>query len=111
MTRLHVCLAFLAVSICSVETQAQYLPPGNVALQARVSVSSQAEGTKPENLNDGNITDTEWRAKEGTSPSETWVELDWPSAVAFQEVVIRQGGSPHLTHLNVQVRDSAGEWQ
>jgi hypothetical protein len=52
---------------------AQQVPDGDLALTARASASSEAEGTKAENLTDGNISRTQWTAKEGTSPADTWV--------------------------------------
>ena len=89
---------------------AQAVSHDDLALLAHASASSEAEGTKVENVADGNITDTDWRAKEGTSPGETWVELAWPGAVQFQEVVVRQSGSPKLSHFNLETRDSSGQW-
>ena len=89
---------------------AQQRPDGNLALTARVSASSESEGTRAENLIDGNIS-TQWTAKVGTSPADTWVELNWPNVVQFEEVVIRQEGSPKLSHLSLEIRDASGQWQ
>ena len=102
--------AILAALFLAIAVTAQDRPSGNVALTAHPTASSESEQSRPENLTDGNITDTAWSAKEGTSPAETWVELNWPSAVQFQEVVIRQGGSPRLSHLNLETRDVGGNW-
>ena len=68
---------------------AQRVPDGDLALTARASASSEAEGTKAENLTDG-INNTQWTAKEGTSPANTWLELSWQNVLQFQEVVIRK---------------------
>ena len=90
---------------------AQQVPIGNLAASARATASSESEGTKAENLTDGDISNTQWAAKAGTSPTETWVELNWPGGVQFQEVVIRQDGSPKLSHLNLETRDANGAWR
>src|SRR5580704_14245639 len=109
-------LRVLFVVILSIATaKAQQSSPGNLALTARASASSQSEGTKPENLTAGGdgqngIADTQWTAKEGTSPANTWVELTWPSAVQFQEVVIRQEGAPKLSHVDLETRGADGDW-
>jgi hypothetical protein len=110
MVQKRILRAVLAITILVRIVNAQEKPGGNVALTARASASSESEGTKAENLNDGDITNTQWSAKEGTSPAETWVELDWPNAVRFQEVVIRQEGGPKLYHLNLETRDGQGNW-
>jgi hypothetical protein len=89
---------------------AQQVRDGDLALTARASASSEAEGTKAENLTDGNISNPQWTAKEGTSPADTWVELNWPKVLQFLEVVIRQEGSPKLSHLNLETRDASGQW-
>ena len=89
---------------------AQQVPDGDLSLTARASASSEAEGTKAENLTDGNISNTQWTAKEGTSPADTWVELNWPKVVQFLEVVIRQEGSQKLSHLKLETRDASGQW-
>jgi len=73
---------------------------GNLALTARAIASSESGDTKPENRTDGDITDTLWTAKEGTSPLRHLGELNRPDVVQFQEVVIRQNGSPKLFHVN-----------
>ena len=102
-------LAFLmafAIPFC-----AQEVPSGNLAISAKATASSSSEDTKPENLNDGDIAHTQWNAKEGSDPSATWAELDWPAPVEFQEVVIRQDGDPRLTHVSLQVRDDHGHWR
>jgi hypothetical protein len=111
MLRRQILSAGLVVILLSAVVTAQQLPSGNLALTARATASSEAEGTKPEYLNDGDITNTQWTAKEGTQPAETWVELNWPHAVRFQEVVIRQEGSPKLSHLNLEMRDANGQWR
>ena len=109
-------LSVLFVAILLIATaKAQQSLPGNLALTARASASSQSEGTKPENLTAGGdrqngITDTQWTAKEGTSPADTWVELTWPSAVQFQEVVVRQEGAPKLLHVDLETRGADGNW-
>ena len=89
---------------------AQQVPDGDLALTARASASSQAEGSKAENLTDGNSNNTQWTAKQGTSPADTWVELSWQNVLQFQEVVIRQEGSPKLSHVNLETRDASGQW-
>jgi hypothetical protein len=99
----------LIILLAAVAT-AQRVPVGDLALTARASASSEAEGTKAENLTDGNISNTQWTAKEGTSPADTWVELNWPKVLQFQEVVIRREGSPKLSHLNLETRDASGQW-
>lgn len=88
---------------------AQQTPSGNLALSARATASSMAEGSKPENLIDGDIAHTQWTAKDGTNPADTWAELTWPSAVRFQEVVIRQDGDPKLTRVDLEVCDAVGQ--
>ena len=109
-------LSVLFVAILLIATaKAQQSLPGNLALTARASASSQSEGTKPENLTAGGdrqngITDTQWTAKEGTSPADTWIELNWPSAVQFQEVVVRQEGAPKLSHVDLETRGADGKW-
>ena len=90
---------------------AQQAPSGNLALTARATVSSAEEGTRAENLNDGDIAHTQWNAKDGSSPAESWAQLDWAAPVTFQEVVIRQDGDPKLKHVNLEIRDVAGHWQ
>src|SRR5215470_8606784 len=87
---------------------AQQPPANNLALTSRATASSESEGTSAANLIDGDSSNTRWRAKEGTLPKETWVELVWPREVQFQEVVIRQGGSPKLSPPNREPQDSAG---
>lgn len=100
----------MALALCAEMIVGQELSAGNLALRARASASSEDEGTKPENLIDGDITSTHWTAKTGTDPGQTWVELDWPEAVQFQEIVVRQEGSPKLSHLVFEVRDAFGQW-
>ncbi len=102
-------LSFVIVIFLSVTARSQQSPVENLARTARANVSSQSEGTNAANVNDGNI-ETEWRAKDGTYPAESWVELNWPQPVSFQEVVIRQGGSPKLSHLTLETRDVQGHW-
>ncbi len=63
---------------------AQQAPSGNLALTARATVSSAEEGTRAENLNDGDIAHTQWNAKDGSSPAESWAQLDWAAPVTFQ---------------------------
>jgi beta-galactosidase len=98
----------LTVLLAAVST-AQEGPAGNLALTARARASSESEGTRAENLTDGNI-GTQWAAQAGTSPADTWLELNWPNVLQFQEVVIRQGGPPKLSHLNLESRDAGGKW-
>jgi len=83
---------------------------GNLALTACATASSQSEGTKPENLIDGDIAGTPWTAKDGTEPARTWVELDWPRRVQFQEAVIRQEGDS-LSSVDLEIRDASGGWR
>ncbi|HLV86242.1 MAG TPA: glycoside hydrolase family 2 TIM barrel-domain containing protein [Candidatus Sulfotelmatobacter sp.] len=104
LTTTFLTLVLLAAS------SAQQVPEGNIALSARATASSEAEGTKAEFVNDGNITNTQWSAKEGTSPQDTWIELNWLNAIEFQEIVIRQEGSPKLSHVDIATRDADGNW-
>ncbi|HZC24025.1 MAG TPA: hypothetical protein VE866_11850, partial [Candidatus Binatia bacterium] len=103
---LTVLLIFLVLS-----ASAQQVPKANLALSARATASSAAEDSKPENLTDGDTAHTQWTAKDGTSPADTWAELTWPSAVQFQEVVIRQASNPKLTHVDLQACDTDGRWR
>lgn len=100
----------VAVLLCRLAS-AQDVLKEDLARAAQATASSEAEGTKAEYVVDGNITDTAWRVKPGTSSSDTWVELNWKDAVEFQEVVIRQSGSPKLSHLNLETRDASGRWR
>lgn len=100
----------VVVIFSSISAPSQQSLTENLARRARASVSSQSEGTNAANINDGNITETEWKAKDGTSPAETWVELNWSTPVSFQEVVVRQGGSPKLSHFNLEIRDNQRNW-
>ena len=100
-------LIFLSLAVAS----AQQAPSGNLALSARATASSAAEDSKPENLIDGDIAHTQWNPKDGTSAADTWVELTWPRAAQFQEVVIRQDGDPKLTHVDLQACDVSGQWR
>jgi len=111
MLRSRIPCAVFAVAALAIAAKAQEQPSGNLALAARATVSSESEGTKAENLTDGDITNSGWTAKEGTNPATTWAELTWPSAVQIQEVLIRQDGNPKLTHLKLQIRDASGEWR
>jgi hypothetical protein len=97
----------LTILLAAVST-AQQGPVGNLALTARASASSESEGTRAENLTDGNIR-TQWAAKAETSPTDIWVELNWANVLQFQEVVIRQEG-PELSHFNLESRDARGKW-
>jgi beta-galactosidase len=103
--------ALIVVSVLSIAVNAEEKPSGNLALAARATASSASEGTKPENLTDGDIAHTQWTAKDGTNPSDTWVELNWPSSIQFQEVVVRQEGDQKLSHLNLEIRDAGGQWR
>jgi beta-galactosidase len=105
---LNAALTLLALAAAVI---AQEKPEGNLARSARASASSSSDGTKAENLNDGDISHTQWTAKDGTNPADTWVELNWPTAVQFQEIVIRQEGDRKLFHLNVEVRETTGTWR
>lgn len=96
---------------CLTSAITQEAPNGNIALSARATASSTAEGSKPENLIDGDIAHTQWNAKDGTNPADTWAELNWPRPVQFQEVVVRQDGDPKLKHVDLEVCDSAGHWR
>jgi hypothetical protein len=102
--------ALLAGILLSSVATAQQNSSGDLALSARATASSQSEGTRAENLIDGDISGAEWTAKEGTDPAETWVELNWPNAVQFQEVVVRQGGDS-LLRLDLETRDAKGQWR
>jgi len=100
----------LVLAFLSAPLVAQQTPVGNLALNARATASSSSEDTRPENINDGDITKTEWSQKDGTDPAETWVELEWPNPVHFQEVVIRQDGSPKLTYVELETRGDDGQF-
>lgn len=106
IARIVLVVAFLATPLIAQET-----PSGNLALTARATASSSSEDTKPENINDGDIAHSQWNQKDGTSSANTSLELDWPSPVQFQEVVIRQDGDPKLTHVELEARDANGRWQ
>jgi len=101
----------LAVAVLAVAVKAQEKMSGNLALTARAVASSNSEDTKAENLTDGDIAHTQWNPKDGTNPADTWVELTWPSAVQFEEIVIRQDGDPKLWHVNLETRDDSGKWR
>ena len=102
--------AVLSIAVLPNST-AQQPAGGNLALSSRANASSDAGGSSAAaSAVDGDISNTQWRPKEGTTPAETWIELDWPDAVQFQEIVIRQGGSPRLSHLNIETRDAGGNW-
>ncbi len=103
--------AVLAMVLFTIALNAQDKPSVNIALTAKATASSESEGSKAEYLTDGDITNTQWSAKEGTSPADTWVELNWPKAAEFQEVVIRQSGDPQLSHVNLEIRDANGQWK
>lgn len=90
----------LALVALTISVGAQEKPGGNLALSARVTASSSSEGTKPENLNDGDIAHNRWAAKDGTNPADTWVELNWPTGVQFEEVIVRQEGDQKLSTLS-----------
>jgi beta-galactosidase len=92
-------------------TDAQQIPHANLAMAARASASSSAEGSRPEYLIDGDTAHTQWDAKDGSNPAETWAELDWPGPVQFQEIVIRQSGDSKLAHLDIEVRDADDHWK
>src|ERR1700740_3126460 len=93
----------------SARASAQQTSSGNLALSARATASSAAEGSNPEYLVDGDIAHTQWSPKDGTSAADGWAELTWSNAVQFQEVVIRQDGDPKLTHIDLEVCDSRGQ--
>lgn len=101
----------LIVSLSALTASAQPDANANLALQARATASSSSEDTRPENINDGDPAHTQWNQKDGTNPADTWVELDWPSAVQLQEVVIRQDGDPKLTAVELETRDRSGQWK
>ncbi len=101
----------LALVALTISVGAQEKPGGNLALSARVTASSSSEGTKPENLNDGDIAHNRWAAKDGTNPADTWVELNWPTGVQFEEVIVRQEGDQKLSHLILETRDADGQWR
>jgi hypothetical protein len=103
--------AVVLAAALAIAANAQEKSGGNLALTARATASSTSEGTKIENLIDGDIAHTQWTAKDGTNSADTWVELNWPSAVQFQEVVIRQEGDQKLSHLNLETRDASGQWR
>ena len=103
--------ALTLFSALSLSVPAQQIAAENLARAARATASSEAEGTGAANLIDGDTGNTHWRAKDGTSPAETWVELSWPKVLQFQEIVIRQGGSPELSHVNLETRDGSGNWR
>jgi len=99
----------IAVLLCGL-ARAQDISRQDLALAAQATASSEAEGSKAAYVVDGNIADTAWRAKPGTSPPDTWLELNWKNAEELQEVVIRQNGSPKLSHVNLETRDAGGQW-
>ena len=111
MSRSLILRAVFTVVVLTITVNAQEKPAGNLALTARATASSESEGTRAENLTDGDITATQWTAKEGTNPADTWVELNWPKALQFQEVVIRQEGEPKLSHVTLETRDASGQWR
>src|SRR6202140_3129594 len=111
MLRRRILHAVLVLVVPVIAVNAQETLSGNLALTARATASSEAEGTKAENLTDGDIAHTQWTAKDGTNPADTWVELNWPSAVQLQEVVIRQEGDQKLSHFNLETRDASGQWR
>lgn len=104
ITQLSLVLALLSAPLI-----AQEEPTGNQALAAHISASSSSEDTKPENINDGD-SKTGWTQKDGTDAAETWLELDWPSPVKFQEIVIRQDRDPKLTHVELEIRGEDGQF-
>jgi len=104
-------VALTLFSALSLSAPAQQIAAENLARTARATASSEAEGSSAADLIDGDTSNTHWRAKAGTSPAETWVELSWQKVLQFQEIVIRQGGSPELSHVNVETRDKAGNWR
>ena len=55
--------AFL-LAVLAIAVNAQETPGGNLALTARATASSASEDTKPENLTDGDITHTQWNARQ-----------------------------------------------
>jgi beta-galactosidase len=83
---------------------------GNLALRAHATASSSAAGTSPDFLADGDIAHKQWAPKDGASPSESWAQLDWPTEVQLQEVVVRQSGDPKLTHVDIEVSDASNHW-
>src|SRR5271157_1006921 len=101
----------LGVPVLAVALMASENPEVDLARRSQATASSESENTKPENLIDGDITNTYWTPKDGTLPRDAWVELNWPSSVQFQEVVLRQEGSPNLSHLVLETRDADGHWQ
>jgi len=110
MVRRCLRFAYVAFTFLCVTAAAQQLQSGNLASAAQVIVSSSSEDTKPEYLTDGNITRTHWTTKDGAIPSETWIELHWPTALEFQELVIRQEDHPRLSHIQLEVNDARGSW-
>src|SRR5579872_286917 len=100
----------VALALSAVSLRAESRDANNIALTARAPASSAPDGTKPESVNDGNTAHTEWKAKNGTNPAETWLELDWDHPVQFQEIVIRQDGDPKLRHVELETRDQSGAW-
>jgi hypothetical protein len=110
MLRRRILRELLVLVILAITVTAQDQPSGNLALAARATASSESEGMPTENLTDGDIAHGHWAAKDGTNPAETWVELNWPNAVQFQEVVIRQEGDQKLSHLSLETRGANGKW-
>ncbi len=111
LSRSRILFGLLGLFAFAVVLTAQEKPAGNLALAARATASSVSEGTKVENINDGDIAHGQWTAKDGTNPVDTWVELNWPASVQFQEIVIRQEGDQKLSHLNAETRDASGQWR
>jgi hypothetical protein len=103
--------AVLGIAILALRASAQESPNRNVARMARATASSESEDTKPANLIDGDISNTSWAPKDGTLPGDAWVELNWPNPVDFQEIVVRQAGSPNLSRIAFEIRDAAGTWR
>jgi len=117
-THSRVLALWMGLIFVAANGNAQQNPSVNLTRSSRVSVSSEAGGTSPENLIDQDLVngiyqgvDMSWAPKEGTLPGETWLELHWPSLVQFQEVVVRQEGSPKLSHLDLEVQDDSGNWR
>jgi hypothetical protein len=64
--------SMLIILLAAVST-AQQMPDGDLALTARASASSESEGTKTENLPDGNISNTGGLRRRGRhQPTPGW---------------------------------------
>ena len=85
MLRSRILGAVFAIGLLAIGVNAQEQPSGNLRSPPGTTVSSESEGTKAENLTDGDITNSEWTAKEGTTPANTWVRLTGRARCRFRK--------------------------